>query len=502
MPNIKKESDIPIKERALVLQGGGSLGAYEAGAYKAIYEFLSGRDKEIGDKGRPTFDIIAGTSIGAINAPVLVSYVVENQTYEGSAEKLIDFWQYLSKESMVDTNPFFKPWWDYWHAINGELASGEAARRYFSAKEFAIFGVPNVFYPHRPTHDSKFYDSDNMWYRYSNEPLRRSLERFAKFPIATTKEDNQPRLLLVTVDVADGIPVTFDSFPKQDGSRKTEYGRFINHNNDNDTRFEHVIHYDKGITSDHVIASGSYPVNFDFAKIEVESYNSESASNSKQINLKKTTKGNGYSYSYRKEMRYFWDGGLMTNTPLLQLVLMHRFYWYKVRGLKVNVPRLGICVINLHPKRQAEIPTDRDGVINRNSDITFSDRTDKEESMLLLASDYVGLIRELIKLAEELGANDDVINNLLNQKIKTHGELIKTRSFRDILEGRFQIDEIIRVDRKNDEHTISNKTFDFSSETIKLLLERGYNDAHDEFNEYRNQLMKTAEEQVNESSPE
>ena len=105
-------------------------------------------------------------------------------------------------------------------------------------------------------------------------------------------------------------------------------------------------------------------------------------------------------------------------------------------------------------------------------------------------------------MAEELGANDDVINNFLNQKIKIHGELIKNRSFRDILEGRFQIDEIIRVDRKNDEHTISNKTFDFSSETIKLLLERGYNDAHDEFNEYRNQLMKTAEEQVIESSPE
>ena len=42
----------------------------------------------------------------------------------------------------------------------------------------------------------------------------------------------------------------------------------------------------------------------------------------------------------------------------------------------------------------------------------------------------------------------------------------------------------------------------FLPETIKLLLEQGYNDAHDEFNEYRNQLMKTAEEQVNESSPE
>jgi NTE family protein len=138
---MSEKMDIPEKERAIVLQGGGSLGAYEAGAYRALYESLSNE----GRKGRCTFDIVAGTSIGAINAAVLVSYVTENQTYDGSAEKLVDFWNYLSKESMVDTNPFFKPWWDYWHAINGGIASGEAARRYFSAKEFAIFGVPNVF---------------------------------------------------------------------------------------------------------------------------------------------------------------------------------------------------------------------------------------------------------------------------------------------------------------------------------------------------------------------
>ena len=36
-------------------------------------------------------------------------------------ERLIDFWNYLSKESIVESNPFFKQWWDYWHAINGEL---------------------------------------------------------------------------------------------------------------------------------------------------------------------------------------------------------------------------------------------------------------------------------------------------------------------------------------------------------------------------------------------
>jgi NTE family protein len=137
---MKKRMGIPDKERALVLQGGGSLGA---GVYSALYESLSKMDTEEGDKGKPIFDIIAGTSIGAINAAVLVSYVVENQTYDGSAERLVDFWNYLSKKSTVEANPFFKLWWDYFHTINKEVASEEAARRYYSAKEFAIYGVPN-----------------------------------------------------------------------------------------------------------------------------------------------------------------------------------------------------------------------------------------------------------------------------------------------------------------------------------------------------------------------
>ena len=58
-------SDIPVKERALVLQGGGSLGAYEAGAYEALYEWLSKKDNEEKKQKSITFDIIAGTSIGA-----------------------------------------------------------------------------------------------------------------------------------------------------------------------------------------------------------------------------------------------------------------------------------------------------------------------------------------------------------------------------------------------------------------------------------------------------
>lgn len=476
MPGVKKTRVVPEKERALVLQGGGSLGAYEAGAYRGLYEFLTKVDKERGEEGRHIFDIIAGTSIGAINAAILVSYVVENQTYEGSADRLIDFWNYLSKESVVETIPFFKPWWDYWHAVNNDVASGEAARRYYSAQEFALYGIPTVFYPHRPDYDKKFFNSANTWYRFSNEPLRRSLERFAKFPIATTQEDDQPRLILTAVDVADGIPVTFDSYPKEDGKRKTEYGRFIR-DEGKEIGFEHVIQYDDGITADHVMASGSFPVNFDFAKIQVRSYDSKNMDI-----LGNSNRTNGGTYI--EELRYFWDGGLMTNTPLMQLVLLHRMYWYRVRGLKDTVPRLGICVVNLHPTKQPEIPADRDGVINRKEDISFSDRTLQQEGVLLLVSDYVDLARGLVKIAKDHGVKDDIIENLLDQETKVHGMFSNIRHLRDMLEGRFQIDEILRIDRKNDEYTISNKIFDFSSGTINLLLEQGYGDSHDELDNY------------------
>ena len=38
---------------------------------------------------------MSGTSIGAINAAILISYVKENKTWEGSDQRLIEFWEYL-----------------------------------------------------------------------------------------------------------------------------------------------------------------------------------------------------------------------------------------------------------------------------------------------------------------------------------------------------------------------------------------------------------------------
>ena len=249
--------------RVLIFQGGGSLGAYETGAYKAIKEELSQYITAKGIGNEPIFHIIAGTSTGAMNAAILVSYVKENKTWEGSDKRLLEFWEYLSTQSSVEKIPHFTHYWDSWHRLDRRIASGESARRYLSTKEFILKGVPNVFVPKMPLLDSRFFDPLNTWYIYDNRPLKESLEKFAKFPISTSFDKGEPRLLLVAADVHEATPVVFDSYEKEDGTRKSEYGRYGRMKSDGSARiqenegFEHVIRYEDGIKSDFVIASCS-----------------------------------------------------------------------------------------------------------------------------------------------------------------------------------------------------------------------------------------------------
>ena len=49
-------------QRALVLQGGGALGAYDVGVFQAIYEKIKAT---ISNDDRALFDVVAGTSSGA-----------------------------------------------------------------------------------------------------------------------------------------------------------------------------------------------------------------------------------------------------------------------------------------------------------------------------------------------------------------------------------------------------------------------------------------------------
>jgi NTE family protein len=65
-----------------------------------------------------------------------------------------------------------------------------------------------------PKEDKKFFDLQNKRALYDKQPLQKSVEKFAKFPIATNYEKGQPRLLVVSTDVTEDKAVTFDSYEK------------------------------------------------------------------------------------------------------------------------------------------------------------------------------------------------------------------------------------------------------------------------------------------------
>ena len=467
-------NEISKPQRALILQGGGALGAYEAGVFRAIYDKLFEPDKAL-------FDIVIGTSIGAINGAVLTSYVKHNKTWKGSADRLIEFWKHLASPT-----PFIAKSSEYWW--------GEAGRRYYATKHFLYRGVENIFSAPKTEYDSKFLDNmnvfeglpnvnPNIWHKYDNTRLQKSLEhegkdgeKFVKFPISTSIEDDEPRFLTVAADIQEGSTVTFDSYPKFDGSRETEYGIELTDSEPPQIKNPgYVIAYEDGIKMEHVIASASVPVHYDHVKIKGSRLDAS---------------GNPTKIS---SDRYFWDGGILSNTPLRELLSEHKKFWGKriesqkqseetdstseIEFFEKNVPDLEVYIVNVWTKKEQKIPQDHDSSKDRKNDIVYCDKTNYDEKVARFISDYIGLTRELMELAKTKGATKDELDKILKTSAESRFRTNKSRDYADLLKGRFRLNKVVRIERQDDIYTISNKHIDFTKETICDLIEKGYEEA-------------------------
>ncbi len=231
-------------QRALIFQGRGALGAYEAGVFQALCERLMKEDSERRTKKENLFDIVVGTSMGAVNAAILVDHVVQNNTWQGSAEKLLAFWKHVSTTSYVESIPGFVQFWDYLRTGNPQMAAGEAARKYYSTVQFAATGVPNVFSPPGFEANTNYLDFRSAGFSYSLAPLAESIKRFVHFPLRTSITLGEPRLLLTSVDVKEASPVRFDSYLCE-----SKYGS---------PEQQIVLEYKEGIQLEHLLASTSY----------------------------------------------------------------------------------------------------------------------------------------------------------------------------------------------------------------------------------------------------
>ena len=338
------------------------------------------------------FDIIAGTSIGAINAAFLVSYVTNKrkeekknvrESWEGSEDKLEEFWN-----SNLASNVSLSRWWPFsrdekswvyaWDALkkaNSDLAAGEAARRYYSSKEFILNGASNVFLPRvPPTIDYKFFDNfiiPNIWYRYDNSRLKATLNRSIKFPIATSyynERGREPRLIAISVDVEECETVAFDSYVKEKGTdtRRSEYGDSIPGVNGKKDTYERTLKYDKGIMAEHIMASASVPEHYDYTLVpKVYDYTKTELEKSLEIQDMDL-----------KNYARFWDGGLLSNTPLRELIQSHKDYWKLVENKENNIPDLEVYIVDVWPSlHDCPLPLDLDGVRDRKNDLTYQDKT-------------------------------------------------------------------------------------------------------------------------------
>jgi NTE family protein len=212
--NLAAKRRLPFEVVALVLQGGGALGAYQAGVYQALSEAGI----------HPNW--ISGVSIGAINAAIIAGNPPDTRI-----DRLRDFWTQVTADG---------PWPGAGDACFS-LAKGDAMRQLINqmSANFATVGgargffsarpIPPWFQPPGTIEATSFYDTND---------LKHTLERLVDFDRINSGET---RFSVGAVNVVTGNFVYFDTTT-------------------------HTIR------PDHIMASGALPPGFPAIEIDGEQY--------------------------------------------------------------------------------------------------------------------------------------------------------------------------------------------------------------------------------------
>jgi NTE family protein len=276
---------------ALVLQGGGALGAYQAGVYQALHE------------GGMEPDWVCGVSIGAINSAIIAGNPPEQRL-----EKLQTFWDRITARKV-------------WHYTpDGDIY--RKARNLTSSWLTTTMGQPGFFKPHDVNPWFSPAGAKSATSYYDTEPLRQTLLELVDFDLINSQKIH---FAVGAVNVLTGNFLYFDN--------KKEV-----------------------IGPEHVMASGALPPALPMVKIGTD---------------------------------HFWDGGIVSNTPLQHLLdqddrlnsLVFQVDLFSARGV---------------------LPRDIQEVLARHKDIVYSSRTrhntDIYKRMNNLKADYY---KTLAKIPED-----------------------------------------------------------------------------------------------------
>jgi NTE family protein len=252
------------KHIALVLQGGGALGAYQGGVYQALHE--AGLEP----------DWVAGVSIGGINAAIIAGNPPERRL-----QRLREFWDLITGRQIG------------FPKVDGDAA--RKARNSWSSTLTMTMGQPGFFSVRSPGPWLSPRGGKQATSFYDSAPLRETLLRLVDFELLNAR---RTRFAVGTVNVASG-------------------------------NFSYFDNADVEIIPEHVMASGALPPALPMIQIGTD---------------------------------WYWDGGLVSNTPLQHLID------------NVGESNALVFQVDLFSAR-GPVPRDMYDVLARQKDIQYSSRT-------------------------------------------------------------------------------------------------------------------------------
>ncbi|HWL82562.1 MAG TPA: patatin-like phospholipase family protein [Roseomonas sp.] len=251
------------RSNALILQGGGALGAYQAGVYEALAE------------AGVALDWVAGVSIGAVNGALIAGNAPEHRV-----AALRTFWERITNDRIWNILPdgdLFRQW-----------------RHEASALLTMAQGQPGFFAPNMPNPWFSLPGARTATAFYDSGPLRQTLRELVDFD---RLNDGGIRFSVGAVNVASGNFAYFDNAHMR-------------------------------ITEEHIMASGALPPSLPMVRVGTD---------------------------------YFWDGGLVSNTPLHHLL----------ENLQGNTLAFQVDLFSA----RGQVPRSMPAVLSREKDIRYSSRT-------------------------------------------------------------------------------------------------------------------------------
>ncbi len=191
-------------ENVLVFQGGGSLGAFGCGVFKAIAN------------NKIKIDIVAGTSAGGINAAIIAGSVDKDHPERA----LEEFWLELAENSVNLTHPVMDWLYDRSRGIlvgaaENHLPTTDEVNALSSTLSSILYGNDKFFVPRwradYALKDPEYYNPLKWTYIYDHFPLVKTLEKYIDYSGLQPGGSPNARLIMTAVNVLTSESLTFDS---------------------------------------------------------------------------------------------------------------------------------------------------------------------------------------------------------------------------------------------------------------------------------------------------